>query len=74
MKDRDAAPCVQCGEMLDTRAPGNAQRVHGFRVNRIGGGANQIALQEPEQVWLCRFCLDKRRSGYSWDQLNLFES
>jgi hypothetical protein len=65
--------CDQCGEVVDARAPGVAQRVRGWRVNRSQGGANMIALAEPERHWLCRHCLDKRRSGYSWDQLALFD-
>lgn len=65
--------CVQCGELLDTRAPGVAQRVRGWRVNRTQGGANMIALAEPEPMFLCRHCLDKRRGGVSWDQLTLWE-
>ncbi len=69
---RDLGPCVQCGEIIDTRAPGNAQRVTGWRVNRTQGGANMIALAEPVSEWLCRFCLDDRRHGRSWDQLSLF--
>lgn len=70
---RDVADCVQCGQRLDTRAPGNAEHVRGWRVNRAQGGANMIALAEPQGQWLCRFCLDKRRAGVSWDQLSLFE-
>lgn len=73
MRERDAAPCVQCGDTIDTRQQGHAQRVTGWKVNRGStGGANQIALAEPEPLWLCRFCLDKRRHGYSWDQPALF--
>jgi hypothetical protein len=69
----DLGDCVQCGEMLDTRAPGVAQRVRGWRVNRTQGGANMIALAEVEPSWLCALCLDKRRKGVAWDQLSLWE-
>lgn len=69
----ELARCVQCNDLLDTRAPGVAQRVHGWRVNRTQGGANMIALPEPESTFLCRYCLDKRRAGVSWDQLQLWE-
>lgn len=69
----DLGRCCQCLELLDTRAPGVAQRVHGWRVNRAQGGANMIALAEPEPEFLCRHCLAKRRAGVSWDQLTLWE-
>jgi hypothetical protein len=73
MHERDAVRCDQCGETIDARAPGVAQRVHGWRVNRIGGGANYVALPEPEPHWLCRHCLDKRKAGFAWQQLGLFD-
>jgi hypothetical protein len=65
--------CCQCLELLDTRAAGVAQLVHGWRVNRAQGGANMIALAVPQGEFLCRHCLDKRRSGLAWDQLPLWE-
>lgn len=73
MRDADAVRCTQCGETIDARAPGVAQRVRGWRVNRVGGGANYVALAEPEREWLCRHCLDRRKAGFSWDQLGLFD-
>jgi hypothetical protein len=71
--ERDRVHCVQCGEIVDARAPGVAQRVVGWRINRQQGGANMVALAEPMPVWLCRFCLADRRAGRSWDQLSLFD-
>lgn len=68
----DRVDCAQCSDTIDARAPGVAQRVTGWRINRSGGGANMIALPETEPKWLCQHCLDKRRSGLSWDQLSLF--
>lgn len=69
----DRGVCCQCNDPLDTKAPGVAQKVRGWRVNRAQGGANMIALAEPLSEFLCRHCLDKRRSGLSWDQLSLWE-
>jgi hypothetical protein len=73
MHSRDRVSCTQCGETIDARAPGVAQRVQGWRVNRAQGGANMIALAQPMHEYLCRFCLDKRRSGVTWDQPSLFD-
>jgi hypothetical protein len=73
MRERDAVRCDQCGDQLDARAPGVAQRVRGWRVNRSQGGANMIALAEPMPQWLCRHCLDKRRDGLAYDQPTLFD-
>lgn len=71
---KDLAHCVQCGDQIDTHEPGHAQAVAGWKVNRgARGGANQIALAQTEPRWLCRFCLDKRRHGLSFDQLALWE-
>jgi hypothetical protein len=71
MHARDAVVCVQCGDTIDSTKPGCAQRVRGWRVVRAGGGANMIALPEPEAEWLCRFCLARRRKGLSWNQMAL---
>lgn len=70
----DVGVCSQCSDPLDVRAPGVAQRVLGWRVNRAQGGANMIALAEPQGVYLCRHCLDRRRAGAgAWDQPTLWE-
>lgn len=65
--------CTQCAELIDKTAPGVAQLVTGYRVNRAQGGANMIALAVPQPTWLCKFCLAKRRDGHSWDQPSLFD-
>ena len=69
---RERATCEQCRQPLDTKAPGNAQFVHGYAVNRDAGGANMITLMERKSSWLCRVCLDLRRRGKSWTQPSLF--
>lgn len=72
MHPRDVVTCTQCGESIDAKAPGVSQAVTGWMTNRVQGGANMIALPERLPLWLCRHCLDKRKRGHSWDQLDLF--
>lgn len=71
---KDRAHCEQCGEVLDTRAPGNGEIVHGVAVNRTAGGANMVTLMERQHRWLCRVCIDLRKRGHQWQQLDLFDS
>lgn len=71
MKSANQRRCTQCAEMIDSTAPGNAQAISGWAVNRRSGGANMIALPQRYDEWLCRTCLDLRRLGKSWDQLSL---
>lgn len=66
--ERRRARCEDCDEPVDTEAPGVAQFVEGWAVNRSAGGANAIALRTPHLRWLCRFCLDTRRRGGNPDQ------
>ena len=67
-----AAACEQCGEVVDTRAKGNGEVVHGVAVNRPQGGANMVTLMERQGRWLCRVCIDLRKRGHKWQQLDLF--
>ena len=69
---RRQARCEQCGETVDVQAFGVAQHGEGWFVNRRGGGTNAVALPERHPRWLCRFCLDARKRGHSWNQLELF--
>lgn len=74
MLPRDAGTCEQCGETIDTRAPGNAQAASGWLVNRVNTkGNNYLALPQREQRYLCRHCLDQRRRGISYEQPPLFD-
>lgn len=70
---RDRARCAQCANPLDIRALGVGEIVHGVAVNRAQGGANQITLMERQGAWLCRLCIDDRKRGHEWEQLELFD-
>lgn len=71
--ERNRAKCEGCGEAIDCTALGHAQFVSGWAVNRKGGGTHAIALPERSLRWLCRFCLDRRRStGWQQPELDLF--
>lgn len=71
---RDQARCEQCSEVVDVRAPGSAQHVEGYAVNRAQGGANMVTLMERHAGrWLCRVCVDLRKRGHKWQQLDLFD-
>ena len=65
--------CVQCADVIDVTAPGNGEVATGVLVNRSGGGANYLALSKRTGRWLCRFCIDRRRHGLSWEQPSLFD-
>lgn len=67
------ANCEQCTLPLDVRANGVGQFVEGVAINRAQGGANMIALKRPLNRWICRVCIDLRRSGHEWDQPSLFD-
>lgn len=73
MKMANAVPCDQCGVTIDAKAPGNAEQVTGFRINRTQGGANMVAFAEPTGRYICRACVTLRRSGLSWTQPSLFD-
>jgi len=68
---KDRANCDQCGELVDTRANGVGEVVHGVAINRQQGGANMIALMERQHRWLCRPCIDLRKRGHKWEQTKL---
>lgn len=69
---RNIAICERCGEPVDVTMPGVAQHVCGWAVNRTDGGANQIALREPHNRWLCAGCLAVLRSGHDDHQESMF--
>lgn len=64
--------CMDCNARVDPRHQGAAELVRGFRVNRTGGGANQILAWEGLGMWLCAPCVAVRRSGLARDQPPLF--
>jgi hypothetical protein len=55
--------CSGCQIEIDTRTQGVAERVHGWRVQRKSGGANQIAAMKGQGRWLCAGCLAVLRAG-----------
>lgn len=70
--ERNKVKCEGCGDVIDCQASGHAQFVSGWIVNRTKGGANAVTFPERQRRWLCRWCIDKRRSGVSWGQQELF--
>jgi hypothetical protein len=73
-KAKNQAACEDCGDTIDVTAPGVAQHVSGWAINRKGGafGSNFTALPERHLRWLCRFCVDRRRAGVNPAQQELF--
>jgi hypothetical protein len=63
--------CSGCQEWINNRSAGVAEAVKGYRVNRGGGGANQITLPTSLGRWLCPACLSVAR-GADVDQGRLF--
>ena len=63
--------CMDCNARVDTHHTGAAELVRGFRVNRSGGGANQILAWEGLGMWLCPGCVNLRRAGVDPTQLTL---
>ena len=55
--------CAGCQEWINTRQPGNAELVQGYRINRSAGGANSITLPKPLGRWLCPACLAVARGA-----------
>ena len=60
---------MDCNVRVDPKQTGTAELVRGFRVNRSGGGANQIMSWEGLGMWLCAGCVNLRRAGVDPDQL-----
>jgi hypothetical protein len=69
MTARQGVHCMDCNVVVDTRHAGAAELVRGFRVNRSGGGANQILAWEGLGMWLCPSCVSLRRAGVDPTQL-----
>jgi len=64
--------CTFCGDPIDPRQVGVWRRVSGWVQNRKAGGANHIALAEPEIGFACNICIDiktSKSSGYQQDSL-----
>lgn len=55
--------CAGCGHPVNTKQAGVAEQVRGYRVNRSGGGANQIVLPHGLGRWLCVACLSVERGA-----------
>lgn len=64
--------CTECGFHVDIRAAGVAEAVTGWRVQRSGGGANQILDWKGLGQWLCAGCVARRRAGIPIGQGDLF--
>jgi rubredoxin len=73
MAAKNQAKCEDCGEPIDITAPGVAQHVTGWAVNRSGGGTNAIAFRQVDLRWLCRWCVDRRKAGRPLEQGSLFK-
>jgi len=65
------AQCEDCDIAVDIEAPGIAQAVSGWAVNRTQGGPNRIACRKAEPRWLCHPCLDRRVRGDDPNQSSL---
>lgn len=55
--------CSGCGHPVNTKQAGVAELVRGWRVNRAGGGANQIVLPKGLGKWRCVACLAVARGA-----------
>lgn len=55
--------CRGCEVRVNPRQAGAAELVQGWRVNRAGGGANQIREWKGLGRWLCPACVIARQSG-----------
>lgn len=62
--------CTFCEEPVDPQS--GFRKVSGFeRLHREGGGTNAVALRKPEEVFACRWCIDKQGRGISPEQETL---
>lgn len=52
--------CDDCGDHVDRGHKNTYQRVSGWAINRNAGGTSSLALQEREDVYLCRWCVELR--------------
>jgi hypothetical protein len=72
------APCsIQgptCLGEVDVNAKHVFRQVIGWVESRQAGGANTVALMEPQQVWACKPCIQARRKGISPAQTTLWGS
>ena len=57
--------CCGCQVMVDSRRPGVAESVRGWRVVRptSQGGTNALVLMKSQGRWLCAGCLAVARAG-----------
>lgn len=63
MSTRDGK-CDDCGNgPFPATMPGLFFEVKGFEEQRVGGGANKIALRERTGGLLCAHCAGKRKRG-----------
>ncbi len=62
----------ECGVSVDPTAPGVAQYVSGWAVNRSEGGTHGLSAPQRHDRWLCRGCLEKVRHGISFNQQVMF--
>lgn len=62
--------CTFCGDPVDPRS--GFRRVSGFeRLHREGGGTNAVFLKKSEEIFACRWCIDKQKQGISPEQETL---
>jgi len=61
------ATCEQCGAAIaDVRVRGVGEIVQAVRVN------GRVIMPEPLARWLCDICVERRKRGHKWQQLDLF--
>lgn len=74
--DRPGLPplfvCDVCGCAVNPEQVGVWRRVTGWVQNRRSGGANHIALPQPEPGLMCNACMEYRKLRPGADQDSLF--
>jgi rubredoxin len=69
------ARCSGCQLWVDTKQPGVAEKVTGYRVNRsrgAAGGTNAISLPKSLGIWLCPACHSVAKGAADLAQGELF--
>lgn len=62
--------CQDCGKPVELST--GYRKVSGYeRIQRVGGGTNAVALREPKEEYLCRWCVEQRSRGIMPEQQSL---
>lgn len=70
--DRRLPACLFCGDPVNPNQPGVYREVSGWEQQRIAGGANKITLAVRGDLYACRTCIDKKKSGININQDQLW--